>query len=174
MTSLFETSRLRIQPIDLVQDLDTLLIIHNHFNTMRWIPNNKSPWTEEDIKQKYQRNQSLYPLQLGLYKIVLKDQTSPTLIGELGLFPCVDSSTSIEIGYILHENYWKQGLGTALLEGLYTFVQQHCTYTVLRAQLFETNLSSKKLLERCGHQYEGAEAIPGSHQKLIYSKRIIR
>lgn len=174
MTSLFETSRLLIQPIDLAQDLDSLLIIHNHLNTMRWIPNNKSPWTEEDLKQKYRRNRTLYPLQLGLYKIVLKDPTLPVLLGELGLFPCIDSPTSLEIGYILHENFWKQGLGTALLEALHLFVQQHFTYTVLRAQLFETNIPSKKLLERCGYHYERAEAVPGLHQKLIYSKHLIR
>lgn len=174
MRPLFETSRLFIQPIDLAQDLDTLFALHNHLNTMRWIPNNKSPWTEEDIRQKYHRNQVLYPMQLGLHKIVLKHQNPPVLIGELGLFPCIDSPISIEIGYILHENFWKQGLGTNLLEALHTFVQRHLTYTILRAQLFETNIASKKLLERCGYQYERAEAVPGIHQKLIYSKHIIR
>ncbi|WP_353120581.1 GNAT family protein [Myroides odoratus] len=174
MHTIFETSRLLVQSIHLPDDLVSLLAIHNHLNTMRWIPNNKTPWTSEDLVKKYQLNQQLYPQQLGLYKIVLKNQVPDRLIGEVGLFPCTDSLTHVEIGYIFHENFWKQGLATELLEAIATFIQYHLPYTVIRAQLFDSNSASQKLLERCAYQYEDAISLPLSGKKLIYHKYIIR
>lgn len=175
MPTLFDIPRLLVQPIDLAQDTEALLVIHNHRNTMRWIPNNKSQWTIDDLIQKYQRNLLLYPQQLGLYKIVLKDQNTSVLIGEMGLFPCTPPAlTTLEIGYILHENFWKRGLATELLRGLDLFIAQSLPHTIIRAQLFDANIASKNLLERCGYQYEGTEPLSGQYQKLIYSKQIIR
>lgn len=174
MSMLIETSRLLVQPIHLPDDCTSLLAIHNHLNTMRWIPNNKTIWTQEDLTKKYQINQQLYPQRLGLYKIVLKNQEFPLLIGEIGLFPCADSLTYVEIGYILHENFWKQGLATELLEAIATFIQHHLHYTVIRAQLFDSNIASKKLLERCSYQYEGFVSLQEPFKKLIYHNYIIR
>ncbi|WP_410881522.1 GNAT family N-acetyltransferase [Myroides sp. DW712] len=175
MNTLFDTPRLLVQSIDLAQDTEALLVIHNHHNTMRWIPNNKAQWTTADLAQKYQRNTTLYPQQLGLYKIVRKDQNTSVLIGEMGLFPCTPSTlTTLEIGYILHEKFWKQGLATELLQGLDLFIAQSLPHTIIRAQLFDENIASKNLLERCGYQYDGVEPLPGQYRKLIYSKQIIR
>ncbi|MGQ8870321.1 GNAT family N-acetyltransferase [Myroides sp. TSA_177.3] len=174
MSMILETSRLLVQPIHLPDDCTALLVIHNHLNTMRWIPNNKTLWTQEDLTKKYQINQQLYPQQLGLYKIVLKNQEPSLLIGEIGLFPCSDSLTHVEIGYILHENFWKQGLATELLEAIAIFIQRHLHYTVIRAQLFDSNIASKKLLERCSYQYEGSVSLQEPFKKLIYHNYIIR
>ena len=174
MSMILETSRLLVQPIHLPDDCIALLAIHNHLNTMRWIPNNKTLWTQEDLTKKYQINQQLYPQQLGLYKIVLKNQEPSLLIGEIGLFPCSDSLTHVEIGYILHENFWKQGLATELLEAIAIFIQRHLHYTVIRAQLFDSNIASKKLLERCSYQYEGSVSLQEPFKKLIYHNYIIR
>lgn len=174
MSTILETSRLLVQLIHLPDDCTALLAIHNHLNTMRWIPNNKTQWTLEDLTKKYQINQQLYPQRLGLYKIVLKNQEKHLLIGEVGLFPCTDSLTHVEIGYILHENFWKQGLATELVDAITTFIQLHLSYTVIRAQLFDCNIASKRLLERCAYQYEGAVSLPTSGKKLIYHNYIVR
>jgi len=174
MSMLLETSRLLVQPIHLPDDCTALLAIHNHLNTMRWIPNNKTLWTQEDLTKKYQINKQLYPQQLGLYKIVLKSQEEHLLIGEIGLFPCADSLMHVEIGYILHENFWKQGLATELLEAIATFIQYHLPYTVIRAQLFDSNIASKKLLERCSYQYEESVSLQEPLKKLIYHNYIVR
>ncbi|WP_158962538.1 GNAT family N-acetyltransferase [Myroides fluvii] len=172
MSTILETSRLLIQPIHLDQDLSSLLEIHNNRNTMRWIPNNKVRWTAEDLAIKYQLNQKLYPQQLGLYKIVLKTKETTILIGELGLFPCINSHRQIEIGYILHEFFWKKGLATELLQALLIHLEQHFYYTVVCAQLFESNVHSKSLLERCGFQYTSSEEIQATVRKLIYHYNI--
>lgn len=172
MPSLFETSRLLIHSIQLPTDINPLLAIHNHLPTMRWIPNTKTPWTEEDLVKKYSINLSLYPKRLGLYKILLKTQTEPILLGEVGLFPYQETTSDIEIGYILHEVYWKKGLATELLFALEQFIQQHLSYTTIRAQLFSSNLNSKNLLERCSYQYENTSQITDNLSKLMFTKNI--
>lgn len=173
MSNILETSRLLIQPIHLDQDLPSLLEIHNNLNTMRWIPNNKTHWTTEDLVNKYQVNQNLYPQQLGLYKIVLKTKNTSLLIGELGLFPCINFMNHIEIGYIIHEIFWKKGLATELLQALIIHIKQHFSYTGICAQLFEANVHSKSLLERCGFQYTSFEEVHPSVKKLIYHYPIV-
>lgn len=174
MSTILETSRLLIQSIHLDCDLSPLLTIHNNRNTMCWIPHNKVHWTAEDLTTKYQLNQKLYPQQLGLYKIVLKTKETTLLIGELGLFPCINSLRHIEIGYIIHENFWKRGLATELLQALFIHIEQHFHYTVVCAQLFEANVQSKSLLERCGFQYTSSEEIQANVRKLIYHYNIVR
>ena len=174
MFNILETSRLLIQTIHLDQDLPSLLEIHNNLNTMRWIPNNKVHWTPEDLVNKYQLNQNLYPQQLGLYKIVLKTKNTSFIIGELGLFPCTNALSYIEIGYIIHDFFWKKGLATELLQALILHIQQHFSYTVICAQLFEANVHSKSLLERCGFEYTSSEEIRPSVKKLIYHYYIVR
>lgn len=172
MSSLFETPRLLIHPIQLSTDIHPLLAIHNHLPTMRWIPNTKTSWTEDDLVQKYRINLTLYPKHLGLYKILLKTQTEPILLGEVGLFPYQETTTDIEIGYLLHEMYWKKGLATELLVALEHFIQHHLSYTTIRAQLFSENLNSKKLLERGSYQYEGSTLVHPYRSKLMYSKSL--
>lgn len=175
MSILFKTQRLSICPIILKEDFVSLLVLHNHEATMRWIPNNKSIWTFADLEKKYQVNQTQYDQQLGIYKIVGQDQEGTyTIMGEIGLFPCLDHPTHIEVGYILHETYCKKGFATELLRGLEQFIQQHLTYTHIRAQLFEANGNSKKLLERCSFSLIDAVPIDTINTKLIYSKAINR
>lgn len=174
MAILFKTERLSICSIILKEDLSFLLALHNHETTMRWIPNNKSPWTLVDLKTKYNLNQTLYDQQIGIYKVLWENHGIHTLIGEVGLFPCLDNPTHIEVGYILHEAYWKRGFATELLYGLEQFVQQHLVYTHIRAQLFEANSNSKKLLERCSYLCIDSQPIDTTNNKLIYNKAITR
>lgn len=174
MSILFQTERLSICRILLQEDFLFLLDLHNHEATMRWIPNNKFPWTFVDLETKYQLNETLYAKQIGIYKILWEDRGVSTFIGEIGLFPCLDTPTHIEIGYILHEIYWKRGFATELLVGLEQFIQQNLAYTHIRAQLFEANNHSKKLLGRCSYSYIASQPIDATNTKLIYSKAINR
>ncbi|MGG5507771.1 MULTISPECIES: GNAT family N-acetyltransferase [unclassified Myroides] len=173
MFTLFETSRLTISSIQLETDLPSLLLLHNHRTTMRWIPNNKLPWTVADLENKYNLNQHAYKKQLGLYKITWRTNTASTFIGEVGLFQCQDTTTTVEIGYILHEFYWKKGFATELLHGLAQFISTHLPYTTIRAQLFEHNINSKKLLERCGYQCVATVPLEENTTKLVYTKPLL-
>lgn len=173
MSILFKTERLSICPIHLPLDYGDLLALHNHPVTMQWIPNNKSPWTLADLEAKYQMNQTLYDKKIGLYKIIWEEAGIRITIGEIGLFPCGDAPTHIEVGYILHQTYWKRGFATELLCGVEQFAQQHLAYTHIRAQLFESNINSKKLLERCSFLHLASVSIDAANTKLIYSKSLV-
>ncbi|MBB1140849.1 GNAT family N-acetyltransferase [Myroides sp. WP-1] len=172
MFTLFETSRLTVCRIQLESDLPSLLVLHNHRTTMRWIPNNKLTWTVIDLEKKYNINQQAYEKQLGIYKIAWKENTAQTFIGEVGLFLCQDTTTTVEIGYILHEFYWKKGFATELLHGLESFIKEYLPYTTIRAQLFEHNINSKKLLERCGYQCVATIPLHDKTAKLVYTKSL--
>lgn len=139
---------------------------------MRWIPNNKLIWTTADLEIKYKINSHLYKENMGIYKIIWKDRGISKLIGEIGLFPCLDSASNVEIGYILHELYWKNGFATELLLALEDFIRQHLPHTSIRAQLFEHNINSKRLLERCSYQCIASISISQSDTKLVYNKSL--
>ena len=173
MILLFETARLSICQIDLKADLIYLLGLHNHTMTMRWIPNNKIHWTRQDLEIKYRINQQSYQRQIGLYKILWKENDQRSFIGEVGLFSCQDCSTTLEIGYILHQDYWKNGFATELLEGIALFTRNQLPYiTTLRAQLFDGNIPSKRLLQRCGYSHIQTLSIDTVHSKLVYEKKL--
>jgi len=173
MSLLFETPRLRIETIHLKEDCVSLLTIHNHITTMRWIPNNKMNWTLTDLEYKYKLNQQLYPQHIGIYKIVFKVNDQQIVIGEVGLFPCIDSHTTLEIGYILFESYWKMGLATELLDHTINFIQNNLPFTSIKAQLFEANIPSRKLLERCSFIYTTSVLLEENQSKLIYHKQLV-
>lgn len=168
--TLIDTKKLKIERIVLDRDLTQLQNIHNCEETMRWIPSNLNNWNTIDLTNKYSRNTELYPLHLGMYKICLKIEGETKIIGELLLQPYDNDNQNIEVGYIIHKTYWKQGLGTELLLGVEEhFKDQPIT---LFAQLFEENKASQSLLEKLNYQLLRTDSIGQNKTKLTYYKKL--
>lgn len=167
---LFTTKNLKIERIVSEKDFDILLQLHNCKETMQWIPTNINHWSSKDLAHKYIKNNEMYKLNLGMYKISIKTGEITEIIGELLLQNYNYSGQTIEIGYIINKKYWKQGYGTELLKGLEDFLQNK--EIELIAQLYEENTASRRLLEKLDFILIAKETIENKKYKLTYSKKL--
>ncbi|MEK6494221.1 GNAT family N-acetyltransferase [Myroides odoratimimus] len=171
---LFTTKNLKIETIQLTEDLDELLKIHNCPDTMKWIPSNTNNWKSDTLIDKYAKNNLLYTENLGIYKISLDYNSQTNIIGEVLFFKYEEKEEKIEIGYILYKDYWKKGYGSELLQGLELFIQHKHPSKILIAQLYECNIASRRLLEKMGYTLYDRQVLKNNTYKLIYQKETLR
>ncbi|UPW17073.1 GNAT family N-acetyltransferase [Agarivorans sp. TSD2052] len=84
------------------------------------------------------------------------------------IFIYEDGSGSAHIGYLLGEEYWRQGLAFELLRGLVAWASQHCNFTRLLAGVEVDNMASKKLLTKLGFQRQ-PPVVGASNEFYQYS-----
>ncbi|MDM1521545.1 GNAT family N-acetyltransferase [Myroides odoratimimus] len=170
---LFTTNNLKIETIQLGEDLNDLLKIHNSPDTMKWIPSRANHWDSDALRNKYAKNDLLYSQGLGIYKISLTHNSRTNIIGEILLLKYTDQEEKIEIGYIIYKDYWQKGYGTELLYGIELFIQQKYASKILIAQLYESNISSRKLLEKMNYSLIDRQELDNNTYKLLYQKEIL-
>lgn len=168
MNIIFQTPRLSVQRVDIIHDKPQLLTYHNDSLTMQWIPNTDKKWREDELIKKFSINTSLYSQNLGIYKIALHHIKQ--IIGEVGLFPYEQNENYIEIGYIIHRNFWNYGLGTELVSSLIEYITANFNYTGIIAQLYAENTASKRLCEKLHFHGIAEEILPDNRKKLVYLK----
>lgn len=167
---LFETQRLLIVKALTNEHLTPLLPIYNDVKTMQYIPSKRdTPWTIQDIKDKYNINQKLYTDGLGLYLIYLKKEGKNECLGELCLLNYASNTAFVEIGYIIHQTYWRQGLGTELILATLKYIHKNVPQrTNVIAQLFEKNIASAQLLYKTDFKFQSKEKLQHGEYKLIF------
>ncbi len=75
---------------------------------------------------------------------------------------------SAEIGYWLARAYWGEGVGTAAVRALIPHALRELSLYRLQARIFEGNVASTKLLERCGFVREAVlRRAAIKHGKLL-------
>jgi len=62
---------------------------------------------------------------------------------------------SAEIGYWIGEPFWRKGIGTAAVALIVEFGFKTLGLQRIFASVFEGNIASQKVLEKCGFQLEG-------------------
>ncbi|WP_025125500.1 GNAT family N-acetyltransferase [Myroides odoratimimus] len=170
---LFTTKNLKIETIQLGEDLNKLLKIHRCVDTMKWIPSGTNRWNSDTLSIKYANNTLLYSQGLGIYKISLNNNSQTDIIGEVLLIKYGEQEEKIEIGYIIHKDYWQKGYGTELLYGTELFIQQIYPSKILVAQLYQSNIASRKLLEKMNYSLIDRQELGNNTYKLIYQKEIL-
>ncbi len=79
-----------------------------------------------------------------------------TLIGGIGRHMKYDiESHKDEIGYWLGPNHWNKGIMTLVLHAYCTHLFQEDKLIRLEAPVFDFNIGSQKVLEKCGFKKEG-------------------
>ena len=76
------------------------------------------------------------------------------LIGVIG-FQSGIKSHKAEIGYWLAKSYWGKGIMTEVVEKVCHFAFQHFGLIRITATVFEKNIASAKVLEKCNFVLEG-------------------
>ncbi len=78
------------------------------------------------------------------------------LVGVMGLTPQVDVyRKSVEIGYWIGEPFWNKGIGTGALQLTIQHVWRSLEANRIFCGVYEYNIASMKILEKCGFQKEG-------------------
>lgn len=77
-------------------------------------------------------------------------------VGNIGLVPETDVyRKSAELGYFIGEPYWNKGIATKAINLICDFGFQNLEIVRIHCGVFEYNLASQRVLEKCGFQKEG-------------------
>lgn len=86
------------------------------------------------------------------FAIILKENNN--LIGNLVL-KLDDENSSIEIGYVLNDNYWNKGYTTEIVQNIINIIFTKLDFNRIYAGIISDNVSSIRVLEKCKMKYEG-------------------
>lgn len=95
-----------------------------------------------------------HPDKLEWYAIWMIELKDGTHIGEL-CFKGLDSNGVAEIGYGISEEYQNQGYATEAVKAVLTWAFQNPKVTAIEAETDAENISSKRVLEKCGFVPDG-------------------
>lgn len=86
--------------------------------------------------------------------IALKEQPE-VVIGDISVIHTNPSTQSCELGYILSQDYWGQGLMTEALQAVIAFLFQEVHINRITADHAVDNPASGRVMEKAGMKYEG-------------------
>lgn len=89
------------------------------------------------------------------YSFALIHKHTNKLIGSCGLVRSNTSGPQYSFGYVLHKDWWGQGLASEATAALIKFGFDELHAHRLWAHVFLGNTASEKLLQRLGFRYEG-------------------
>lgn len=148
----FETDRLIIKEITIMEELKSLLSIYTEERTMKYIQSGKCDWTLSELEDRYKAtNEAGYPQGYGIFVVKLRGENK--VIGEAGLFNSFDDPKKLEVGYIIDHMHWNKGYGTEVCRGLidYAFSQLGCAELI--ARMYEENTGSVRVCEKLGFEH---------------------
>ncbi|MFN8134152.1 MAG: GNAT family protein [Bacteroidales bacterium] len=77
-------------------------------------------------------------------------------VGNISLVPCADvHRMSAEIGYFIGEPYWNKGIVTRAVNLITDYGFNTLGIARIQTGVFEYNLASQRVLEKCGFMMEG-------------------
>lgn len=77
-------------------------------------------------------------------------------VGNIGIVKCKDVyRKSAEVGYFLGEDYWGKGIMTRALGLICEYGFQHLDIVRIHTGVYEHNIASQRVLEKCGFVKEG-------------------
>ncbi|MDO6762056.1 GNAT family N-acetyltransferase [Agarivorans sp. 1_MG-2023] len=89
----------------------------------------------------------------GSRLFVVTKMSDQQMIGFMFVYP--DDQSRAHLGYLLGENYWRQGFALELLEGFITWAEQEREFTTVIAGVSQDNTPSQKLLNKLGFSTQG-------------------
>ncbi len=77
-------------------------------------------------------------------------------VGNIGLLAGEDVyRRSAELGYFIGEEYWNKGIATKAIKLITDFGLSKLDFVRIHAGIFEYNISSQRVMEKCGYIKEG-------------------
>jgi [ribosomal protein S5]-alanine N-acetyltransferase len=96
------------------------------------------------------------------------------LVGTIDFVTWEPNHKTAEIGYVISQDYWGEGITTEAAKELIKFGFETMDLVRIQARCFEENIGSERVMKKAGMSFEGilrkAMYVKGNHQNLkIYS-----
>jgi RimJ/RimL family protein N-acetyltransferase len=137
-------------------DIDALAHLANNANIATMVSRMPHPYTAKDAAD-FVRRTNAGEIGKCIYAITRGDNGA--FLGCCALEPQRDEST-LEIGYWLGEPHWNQGYGTEAAHALIDMAfrtRSHIDHIDARCRV--TNIPSKRVIQKCGFQFQGAGMV---------------
>lgn len=125
------------------EDFKHLEELYNDPAVMQYIPNSLQYWDARHIKEKVLKYQDG---NIGIHIVKSHDNE---IIGEASIFH-FNAPESYEIGFIIHKNYWGQGLGTLICSSLINYCLESLKAKNVMARIIKNNIVSQKVCIKSG------------------------
>lgn len=110
--------------------------------------------THEETLAYIQRCLKMHYEEYGMNWVIV-EKYNDTIIGAITLFGYSSVHKKGEIGYALSPAYWDHGIMTEVSKALIAFTFTQLNLVRLQATVDPENIGSKRVLKKCGMQYEG-------------------
>lgn len=101
------------------------------------------------------------------YSFALIHEETSRLIGSCGLIRSDTNGPQYSFGYVLHKDWWGQGLATEATAALVKFGFDELRAHRLWAHVFRGNTASERVLQKLGFRYEGC-ALKSGFVRLVW------
>jgi [ribosomal protein S5]-alanine N-acetyltransferase len=147
-----ETPRLRIRAVA-QSDLADLLVVNSEPQVTRFLP--YATWQSmADAQAWYERMQALVATGTGR-QLVVQHKANDHVVGTVLLFKWDEASARLELGYVLGQAHWRQGLMREALGAVLGTCLQHAGVRRIEAEVNPDNAASHALLLKLGFTHEG-------------------
>ena len=142
---MIETSRLILRE-HIPEDFAAIHRIFSDPITMRFWPR---PFTEEEMHCWIDRATSSYAAHgFGRWVMALKDTSE--IIGDAGLMRLsVNGNDEVDLGYIVHHTYWRQGYGSEAAREILDFGLENGCRRIIAHMAYD-NIASQRVAVRIG------------------------
>lgn len=150
-------------------DLPLLLDLHSTSKTSGYIMGEK-PWNIEKASLKLTKYREEHDRDgTGKYKLIHKE--SGSFIGRAGVSVYDAEASEYELGYVLKEDWWEQGLATEIAAAMAAKFFSLKLSNRLLAFSDDWNRPSHRVLEKIGMKLAGRRNVGGS-QTLMFTMSV--
>ena len=167
MTIVAETPRTVLREYQ-PDDLMPLHVIFSDPITMQFWP---APFTPEATTGWIERQMRSYE-ERSYGRWVVIDKQSGEQIGDVGfLYTEVNSQPEVDLGYIIHYPYWRQGFAFEAASACLAYARDHLPIDRVVANMAHDHLASKCVAEKLGMRFAGEFLNPRNRhiRTLLYT-----
>ena len=152
MRKLLESRRLILRHQE-PEDLDALYALYCDPEVIKYIPD--APQSYHDTREELEWYLQGYPKspQLGLWATIYKE--TGKYIGLFGLLPVtMDEQDEVELAFIIHRDFWGQGLGTEGAQAILEYGFEKLGLSRLICLMDKDNMAAIRVAEKIGLSFE--------------------
>jgi [ribosomal protein S5]-alanine N-acetyltransferase len=105
------------------------------------------------------------------YAIV--DVKSNKMIGTIDFHSKIKGINGVEIGYVLHQDYWNKGIMTKALVEMIQIGFDYLNYDLLRIKHVKNNAASQKVIEKAGFTFKSKIPYTYEKQKMVINDELL-
>ena len=145
-----ETPRLQLRQFT-PDDAEELYYIYSHPGLFKYMSNEKPLLLEQTKAAIQSMTENWEKYNFGVWAIVHKEDRR--LIGHCGL-KFLENTTEVQVGYLLLESYWNQGLATEAASAALKYGFEVINLPRIVAIAKPENIASRRVMEKMGMKYE--------------------